>query len=149
MRFTQSLYVNPYMNRGDSMNNIVENFVVAAKKQDTRNMFMPTITSIACDAIRPLYDKWQPTDVEIVFNNLTSIRFYPASKFDALLSEYNFSKLGITIFASWEGDPIYVENEHIYIAIHGCETYSIDKEFSSIYTFLDWIMQNMKQNDPC
>lgn len=126
------------------MIDFIENFVTAVKQQDSRNKFIYSTKQIFCNPINLLYNKWQPDDVEIVFKDLTAIHFYPPDKFDILLEEYSFSESGITVFASWEGDPILIKNDKIYIAIHGAGSYIIDKEFISLQSFLEWIIQNMK-----
>lgn len=124
--------------------NYVENFVKLVQLQDNRNKFAAISRHNIIPSLAPLYSKYDPIDVEIVLKDLTAIRFYPLDQFALLSSEYNFANSSVVIFATWEGDPIYVENDKIYIATHGIGEYLPEAKFDSLNLFLEWIVQNIR-----
>ena len=124
--------------------NYAENFVKLIQLQDNRNIFATVSRHNIIPCLAPLYSKYDPIDVEIVLKDLTAIRLYPLDQFALLSREYNFANSSIVIFATWEGDPIYVENDKIYIATHGIGEYLPEAKFDSLNLFLEWIVQNIR-----
>ncbi len=127
------------------MEQTVDTFVEAVCRQDSRNRFSRSQKKETCSMIAPLYNKWEPEDVEAVFTDLTAMRFYPSEKFSELHREYGFQNPHVTVFASWEGDPVYVLDEKIYIAAHGRGQYEPDKSFPTLDIFLSWVIQNLRK----
>lgn len=65
------------------------------------------------DALKNFYRENDPVDVE--FNN---IRFFPAEELDNLQSEYSYMNVQF-VFATCNGDPIFLHDGHVYTAPHG------------------------------
>lgn len=125
------------------MNDYVEKFVSYVVKQDSRNVFEKVSRIVENPVIAPLYSNYEPTDVEVRLSDNTSIKFYPFEKVAELFDEYGFNDKSVCIFASWEGDPIYVQDSKIKIAPHGTGTYKADKEFGDIEIFFRWLLALM------
>lgn len=123
---------------------VIDDFIYKAIKQDNRNIIQRSSKSISCQIIAPFYDKYEPIDLEVIFHDLTAIRFYPSTKFKSLSEDYAFNNSNIIVFASWEGDPIYAHDDKIFIAPHGVGEYTPEKDFYSLENFLKWVSENMK-----
>lgn len=115
-------------------------------KQDKRNKFsvcQKRNYEIPSE-IYSFYNKYNPLDVEIVLKDLTAIRLYNSSNFKGLADEYNIKNKNGIIFATWEGDPIYTHDNHIFIKTHGSGVSDDKKIFNDIDEFFTWILREMK-----
>lgn len=95
----------------------IEEFVKKAKKQDSRNIFEPfggDVSNIPSD-IKEFYVKANPVDVEISTRKFGSIHFFPLEEIKDLKKDYSFMPEDSFIFASTNGDPIFIEKSHYYI----------------------------------
>ena len=85
----------------------IEEFVARAQKQDSRNTFKTydgDVSKIPLE-IKDFYIKANPIDVEI-----------ESRKFgEDVRKDYSFMSEDSFIFASNNGDPIFIENSHFYI----------------------------------
>lgn len=64
------------------------------------------------------YKQANPIDVEVVLDDLTSVKFFPVNALEDLQSEYDLSKDSF-VFASREGDPILIKEQKIYTQYMG------------------------------
>lgn len=91
------------------------------KEQDERNEFgtEETVNQVEIpEVLQAFYKQANPLDVEVVQEDLTAIKFYPLASLESLQAEYDFSPEKF-IFATHEGDPVYVQGEKVYTEIHG------------------------------
>ena len=83
----------------------IEEFVKKAKEQDSRNYFEP-FEGDMCNI---------PPDTK-KFGNL---HFFPLEEMEVIKKEYSFMPKDVFIFASTNGDPVFIRNSHYYIT---CES---------------------------
>ena len=95
-------------------------FVNLAQKQDSRNNFEPCDINLSFVPLplRSFYATNNPINVEIVLSDLTSVRFSPANYLERLQSEYDIEDSSF-VFATQEGDPIYLKPNGIFRGTHG------------------------------
>lgn len=96
-----------------------DNFIEKVTAQDSRNKFgtceqLPNMGIPV--TLASFYKHANPLDVEIVQADLTAIKFYSITELDQLQTEYDLSADAF-VFATHEGDPIFLESEHVYTAI--------------------------------
>lgn len=95
----------------------IEEFVKKAQKQDSRNLFESfngDVSNIPF-GIKEFYIRANPIDVEISTRKLGNIHFFPLEGIDSIKKEYSFMPKDTFIFASTNGDPIFIENSYYYI----------------------------------
>lgn len=95
----------------------IEEFVARAQKQDSRNTFKTydgDVSKIPL-GIKDFYIKANPIDVEIESRKFGNIHFFPLEKIEDVRKDYSFMSEDSFIFASNNGDPIFIENSHFYI----------------------------------
>lgn len=95
----------------------IEEFVARAKKQDSRNTFKTydgDVSKIPLE-IKDFYIKANPIDVEIESRKLGNIHFFPLEKIYDVRKDYSFMPEDSFIFASNNGDPIFIVNSLFYI----------------------------------
>ncbi len=85
--------------------------------------------------LKELYSEFDLTDVIITFEDLTSVRFYPLNELQALQMDYSFAENRF-VFATYESDPIWLEDDVVYMAPHGVEANNGEKIAESIMEFL-------------
>lgn len=98
------------------MNMKIEEFVNKAKKQDKRNafsLFEGKLVNIPIE-FSEFYKNYNPVDVEIRTKRFGNIWFCPVEKIYEIKSEYYFYPDSAFIFATSNGDPIFMENGKIY-----------------------------------
>lgn len=125
---------------------LYQDFKSLAKKQDARNRFENcSIEGVKIpEELIDFYEQCNPTDVEIVMQDLTSIKFFPIDYLDTLQSEYGFTKDHF-VFASREGDPILLKNRKVYTAVHGSGTWVIERIFDSFVDFIKNLVEEMNK----
>lgn len=92
-------------------------FVEKAVLYDHRNVFSAydgDLNGIP-DVCKDFYRKSNPVDVEV--NN---IHFFPAEELSDLQAEYSYLHAQF-VFASCNGDPIFLQDGVVYTAPHGVE----------------------------
>lgn len=116
----------------------IEEFVEKAKKQDDRNIFSicEDLTSVPA-IMKDFYKSFNPVDVEVNMNG-NFIRFSPFEKLDSLQSEYAL-KDGRFVFATCNGDPIYLFNDKVYSCYHGTDKITDELMSESFLDFLGLI----------
>jgi hypothetical protein len=99
----------------------IEEFVTKAEKQDARNCFEPFFgdVSFVPEDIRDFYVLANPVDVEISTRKFGNVRFFPIEQIEDIKNEYSFMPNDTFIFASTNGDPIFIEKTSFYIT---CES---------------------------
>mgnify|MGYP002510562429 CR=1 FL=1 len=97
-------------------------FVSKAVAQDKRNKFIKydgELNFIPSEA-RDFYQNFNPVDVEIGMNG-SSVRFYPVLELINLQKEYDYLHVQF-VFATCNGDPIFLHQDKIYMCSHGVNT---------------------------
>jgi len=96
----------------------IEEFITKAEMQDSRNHFEPFFgdVSFVPEDIREFYVSANPVDVEIRTRKFGNVRFFPIQQIRNLNNEYSFMPNETFIFATTNGDPIFIENSHFYIS---------------------------------
>ncbi len=117
----------------------IEDFVKRARMQDSRNIFEPyngDVSNIPSEIVE-FYLKANPVDVEIDTRKYGSIHFYPLEELENLKKEYSFMPQDTFIFASNNGDPIFIENSDFYITYESL--FKPELLSDSFEGFLDYI----------
>lgn len=107
-------------------------FVEKAVLYDHRNIFSAydgNLNGIP-DALKEFYRKSNPVDVEV--NN---VRFFPAEDLSDLQEEYSYLNAQF-VFASCNGDPIFLQDGLVYTVPHGVEKPKWELLSSNIETYL-------------
>ena len=114
-------------------------FVNNAKEDDERNTFgrFAGDISFAPDELRPFYQSADPIDVEVGYNGV-SIRFCPAAELTGLQEEYASMNVGF-VFATCNGDPIFLNAGKVYTSAHGAGESEWELMAESFDGFLDVI----------
>ena len=89
----------------------IEEFVKKAKEQDSRNYFEPfegDMFNIPPD-IKEFYIRANPVDVEIRTKKFGNLHFFPLEEMEVIKKEYSFMPKDVFIFASTNGDPVFIE----------------------------------------
>ena len=98
---------------------IFEKFVIAAKRQDPRNIFVAS--DYECkglpEDVAKFYREHNPTDVEVIFDGVNVI-LSPIEQILALSREYGLSQDQFVI-ATCNGDPIFLNEGQVFIQCHG------------------------------
>lgn len=96
----------------------IKDFVSKAIAQDDRNVFEPcaTVDNLPTDIVE-LYKNANPIDVELNLDGII-VRFFPYDELEMVQQEYSLPKPAF-IFATSNGDPIYLMEGKIYIGLHG------------------------------
>ncbi len=118
-------------------------FVSKAVAQDKRNKFMKyngELNFIPAEA-RDFYQNFNPVDVEIGMNG-SSVRFYPVLELMNLQKDYDYLRVQF-VFATCNGDPIFLYQGHVYTCPHGINDPKLEKiaenwnDFFSAFAFQD------------
>ena len=90
-----------------------------AIKQDARNKFgkASALSAAIPQQLYPFYTSCNPTDVEIIFDG-GAVRFIAAECVADSQQEYDIAA-GAFVFATCNGDPIFVYNTVVYTCPHG------------------------------
>lgn len=94
-------------------------FVSKAVEQDKQNKFAKydgKLSFIPSEA-REFYQKYDPIDVEVGLNG-SSVRFYPISELIDLQKDYEYLHAQF-VFATCNGDPIFLHQGKVYVCAHG------------------------------
>ena len=114
-------------------------FVRKATSQDARNIFKKYEGNLDTvpEELKPFYRDHNPIDVEIDSDGV-AIRFYPVEELLPLQTEYSYLNAQF-IFATCNGDPIFLNEGHVYTCPNGVQSplweelsSSIEQYFSSL-----------------
>jgi len=94
-------------------------FTAHAIAQDKRNTFTEYKGNLSHipDGIKSFYREFNPVDVEIDYNGI-GVRFYKAEELSNLQEEYAYLNAQF-VFATCNGDPIFVNDRKVYTCPHG------------------------------
>lgn len=120
-------------------------FVEAVQRQDSRNIFQPSLldTSFLPISIRQFYIQYNPIDVEVVQKDLNSVRFCRLEMLTSLQKEYQLG-LEMFAFATKEGDAVVLKEEAIYICMHGSNKLELVKIADSFNGFLTQLIDDIQ-----
>lgn len=113
----------------------ISGFVDKAVAQDARNYFSEYAGSLdgIPDFVKDFYRRNNPVDVEVEINGAT-IWMIPAEKLEEVRLEY--PELGEQfIFATSNGDPIFLHNGSVYTCAHGVSQADWEKLADNIESF--------------
>lgn len=114
-----------------------KDFVKKSKDQDSRNVFEPCneLIAIIPEIMKDFYKYSNPIDVEVTIND-SSVRFFPVDELSGLQEEY---KLGTEkfVFASCDGDPIYLDNNKVCSGVFGSKGFIPEILSDDIFGYLD------------
>ena len=117
---------------------LINDFVERAIEQDGRNIFEKTkLHSDIPEEIRAFYQQANPLDVEITMDG-NAVKFVPANELETTQSEYSMGNERF-VFATCNGDPIYVYGGRIYTCCHGTGRIKDELMADDFSSFLDLI----------
>lgn len=98
---------------------IYQDFISAAVTEDGRNKFgeCDTLGNIP-SPLRTFYTHCNPIDVEIYYPGIGVVKFCPAKDLASLCIDYSLGN-NTFIFATCNGDPLFLMNDEVYITLHG------------------------------
>lgn len=118
---------------------LIEDFVKKSIKQDKRNVFEETSADDNLpNVLKEFYQKANPVDVEITMDG-NAVRFIPVDELSDIQMDYALGDERF-IFATCNGDPIYVYKDKIYTCCHGTsklEGELLAEEFSLFLALID------------
>lgn len=111
-------------------------FVKKSVLYDARNSFAKYDGNLDCvpDVLKDFYKESNPLDVEI-----DCVRFLPAEKLDSLQVEYAFLKAQF-VFATFNGDPIFLHDGSVYTAPHGVKNPKWELLADNIETYFESLL---------
>lgn len=112
-------------------------FIKKAINQDNRNQFEPYSGNldIVPDGLKKFYREYNPIDVEVI-SDYNPIHFYSVQELSSLQQEYSFIKDGF-VFATCNGDPIFVNDSGVYTCAHGIRVPTKEKLANNVDDYLD------------
>ena len=116
-----------------------KDFVKKSKEQDSRNVFEPCneLIDIIPEIMRDFYNYSNPIDVEVTINDL-SVRFFPVDELSELQEEYKLGKEKF-VFASCDGDPIFLDNNKVCSGVFGSKGFISEVLADNIFSYLEKI----------
>ena len=112
-------------------------FVEKAVRQEKRNVFSVYEGSLEKipDVMKCFYRDNNPLDVEI-----NAVRFVPAEELSAIQEEYSCLHVPF-VFATCNGDPVFMHNGNIYTCPHGIETPEWELLSEDIKSYLSFLLE--------
>lgn len=125
---------------------VYNDFVEQVKLQDPRNIFEPCDIDISFipQQLRNFYALYNPIDVEVVMDDSTSIRLCPVSFLKKLQLEYSIDETAF-VFATKEGDAIYLMSGEIYTCKHASTVIKHTKMADSFDAFIEMVNNKLKR----
>ena len=114
-----------------------EAFKIKAVNQDKRNVFGVSYPSMKYvpESMRQLYSVANPLDVEVQIDG-NSVIFFPYEQLIEIKDDYNLGDDNF-VFASCNGDPIYLYEGKVYTQCHGIRNPQKELLAESIENYLD------------
>lgn len=111
-------------------------FAKKAVLYDTRNSFAKFYGNLDCvpDVLKAFYKESNPLDVEI-----NCVRFFPVEKLASLQVEYAFLNVQF-VFATCNGDPIFLHDGCVYTAPHGVKDPELELLANNIETYFESLL---------
>lgn len=118
----------------------IKEFVDKAQKQDGRNVFASYSGDLSNvpQELKEFYRDYNPVDVEVSIKD-AAVRFFPVTQLDDAQKEYELGN-SCFVFASSNGDPIYMENGKIASGVFGKNGFfpeTLANAFSEYLGFID------------
>jgi hypothetical protein len=103
---------------------------------DKRNLFAPYDGDLSCCpvGIRDFYKTFNPIKVEVKYG-VAIVRFAPAEKLIELQDRYSYLNADF-VFATCNGDPIFIKDNIVYICPHDDENPEFEKLADSFDKYL-------------
>lgn len=117
---------------------LYDQFVSTLLSIDDRNVIEKVTNKISDSNIPQIYKEYDFIDV-VVPCRFGELRFYPISKFDDLKKEYSYVENGC-IFATNNGEPVFVKNNSVFTCIKGKEKLFIEELACSFEELLEMIL---------
>ena len=123
---------------------LYDEFVMLAQKQDSRNIFKPSRDDLSFipESLRSFYSTYDPVDVEVQLADSTSVRFSPAKYLKKLQGEYDMTPASF-IFATKDGDPIYLKSDGVFIGTHGSSRLKENRLSESFDSYIKMLSDEM------
>lgn len=123
---------------------VYDDFVILAQRQDSRNIFQPCDSDLSFVpvSLRSFYTTYNPVDVEILLADSTSVRFSPAKYLEKIQDEYGINDSSF-IFATQDGDPIYVKFDGVFIGTHGGSIFKESKLSDNFDSYIEMISKEI------
>lgn len=117
---------------------LYDNFIKALVAFDSRNQVEKCTRNLENTCIPEIYKKYDFINVEVPcgFGN---VKFYPLSKLNDLKIEYSYVDADC-IFATNNGEPIFIKDSLVYTCICGKEKIFYEKIAGSFDEFIEKIM---------
>lgn len=118
-------------------------FFEKLRVEDSRIEYSETCRGLECEGLKipQFYKTINPVNVEFEFND-GIIRLEPFEGLLVLNEQYGYT-VADCVFATCNGDPIYVKNEKVYTCTHGSKRVieeeiaaSVDSFFETVYNTL-------------
>lgn len=116
-----------------------KDFVKKSIEQDERNVFEPSddTLEIIPEIMKDFYKYSNPIDVEVSIND-ASVHFFPIDEIEELQEEYKLGKDKF-VFASCNGDPVYLEKNTVSSGVFGSKGFISEVLANDIFTYLEKI----------
>lgn len=113
-------------------------FIDRAIEQDSRNIFEKgqAVKNVP-DVLSALYIEGNPVDVEVNIKGANT-RFIPIEELSDYQEDYQLED-GKFVFATCDGDPIFIYNNAVFTNAHGANGLSDEKLANSLCDYLDGI----------
>ena len=95
------------------------------------------LLSTCPEVLKEFYQQANPVDVEVTMDG-NAVRFVPADELETIQSDYSMGKERF-VFATCNGDPIYVYDKKIYTCCHGTRKIKDELMAENFAAFLDLI----------
>lgn len=101
---------------------------------DSNNIFeeCDNVPDVVPEFMKSFYQKFNPVDVEVEIDNAI-VRFYPAEQLKRLQQEYSISD--VFIFATCNGDPIFIYDGNVYSCAHGSDKSQWELMTNELYNY--------------
>lgn len=122
-----------------------EIFKEKLKQKDKRNIFGESLEKETLPVPKELqvfYQYVNPIDVEVVLDDLTSVKFFSLNELTEIQEDYKLNGESF-VFASREGDPIILKNGKVYTAVHGSTAWELEHLHYSFEEFLQSLTERI------
>jgi hypothetical protein len=112
-------------------------FVAKAEAQDGRNSFAKYAGNldIVPEDVRPFYREHNPVDVEVDVGGI-GVRLCPADELVELQRQYAYINAQF-VFATCNGDPIFLNEGQVYTRPHGADEPKWEKLAESAFSYFE------------
>lgn len=121
-------------------------FIDMLREQDSRNIIEKSNAKVSDIPIElvDFYSEYNTIDVEVVLENLSSVKLYPYSYLHILQNEYQLGE-EYFVFATKNSDPIAIANEGVVTFAHGSNSREIEVLARTFNEYICKLMENSKK----